>query len=140
MGGRASLDFARDEREGSELWQSTEGLRPSTPLGVNGVDGVVRAGALAAFCFVCAWGCTSKDVRPSSAPSHAKLFVTAEVKGYLGPCGCSENMRGGIARTAFQVAQARQGSGVVFFIDSGDALFGQEQLPVEAVLQQERKA
>lgn len=87
-------------------------------------------------------GCTTreKEVRPAAPIRHAKLFVTAELKGYLGPCGCSENMRGGIERTAFQVVEARKAGSPVFFIDSGDALFGTTQVPPEAVPQQERKA
>jgi len=87
-------------------------------------------------------GCATreKEVRPAPAVRHARLFVTAELKGYLGPCGCSENMRGGIARTAFQVVEARKTGEPVFFIDSGDALFGTTDVPAEAVPQQERKA
>ncbi len=86
--------------------------------------------------------CTTreKEVRPGSPVRHARLFVTAELKGYLGPCGCSENMRGGIARTAFQVVEARKTGEPVFFIDSGDALFGMPVIPADAVPQQERKA
>jgi predicted CXXCH cytochrome family protein len=87
-------------------------------------------------------GCTTpqKEVRPAAPVRHARLFVTSELKGYLGPCGCSENMRGGIARTAFQVVEARKAAEPVFFIDSGDALFGAPEIPAEAVPQQERKA
>ena len=86
--------------------------------------------------------CTTreKEVRPASPVRHVRLFVTAELKGYLGPCGCSENMRGGIARTAFQVVEARKTGEPVFFIDSGDALFGTPVIPTDAVPQQERKA
>ncbi len=79
------------------------------------------------------------EPKPTTA-RHVKLFVTAELKGYLGPCGCSENMRGGIARTAFQVIEARKAGHAVFFVDSGDALFGAPSIPVDAVPQQERKA
>ncbi len=87
-------------------------------------------------------GCTTseKEVRPAAPVRQARLFVTAELKGYLGPCGCSENMRGGIARTAFQIVEARKTGANVFFIDSGDALFGSQEIPGDAVPQQERKA
>ena len=97
---------------------------------------------LAIALLVAAPGCTTRDkaVRPAAEVHHARLFITAELKGYLGPCGCSENMRGGIARTAFQVVEARKTGEPVFFIDSGDALFGAIQIPDEAVPQQERKA
>ncbi len=101
---------------------------------------VLRLLAIAALVLSC--GCTTRDkeVRPAAGVRHARLFISAELKGYLGPCGCSENMRGGIARAAFQVVEARKSAEAVFFIDSGDALFGATQIPPEAVPQQERKA
>ena len=68
------------------------------------------------------------------------LFITADLRGYIGPCGCSENMRGGIGRAAFQIAKAHDEGHPVIFIDSGNALFGKENLAPEAVPQQERKA
>jgi hypothetical protein len=88
--------------------------------------------------------CAAKPPVPSEAPAaqprHATLFVSAELKGYLGPCGCSENMRGGIARTAAQIEAARKTDGPVLFVDSGDALFGEPTIPEAAIPQQERKA
>ncbi len=86
-------------------------------------------------------GCSTREAKPSSsAPKKVTLFFTAEVRGYLGPCGCSENMRGGISRAAFQVAEARKAGGVVHLIDTGDGLFGSQELPEASVPQQERKA
>jgi hypothetical protein len=98
--------------------------------------------SLAAAVLLLLTGCppAATEVRPAPSASQAKIFVTADLRGYLGPCGCSENMRGGIARTAYQIAQARSGDAPVFFVDSGDALFGASTIPPEAVLQQERKA
>ncbi|WP_338023536.1 multiheme c-type cytochrome [Archangium primigenium] len=102
-------------------------------------------------------GCPRKDVRapePAPPPNPAAeapaaqasqapgaiLFFSADVRGYLGPCGCSENMRGGIARAAFQVREARQGALPVLFVDGGDSLFGEPHLKPEQVPQEERKA
>ena len=86
-------------------------------------------------------GCTPREVKPvSSAPKQVTLFFTAEVRGSLGPCGCSQSMRGGISRAAFQVAEARKAGGVVYLFDTGDGLFGAQLLPEDAVPQQERKA
>lgn len=87
-------------------------------------------------------GCTAaKPAQSSSAvPREVTLFFTAEVRGFLGPCGCSENMRGGISRAAFKIAEARKAGGAVHLIDTGDGLFGSLQLPEDAVPQQERKA
>lgn len=72
--------------------------------------------------------------------SRAVLFVAADLRGYVAPCGCSENMRGGIARAAEQLAQARKSNVPTFFIEGGDSLFGPGQLPEAQVLQEERKA
>ena len=87
-------------------------------------------------------GCTTVHPEPSRAapPKKVTLFFSAEVRGYLGPCGCSENMRGGISRSAFQIAEARKAGGAVHFFDCGDGLFGEAQIPEAAVPQQERKA
>jgi hypothetical protein len=49
-------------------------------------------------------------------------------------------MRGGISRAAFQVAEARKAGAPVYLFDTGDGLFGAQQIPEEAVPQQERKA
>jgi hypothetical protein len=70
----------------------------------------------------------------------ALLFFSADTRGYLGPCGCSENMRGGIARAAFQVLEARKGALPVLYVDGGDSLFGDPALEPAQVPQEERKA
>lgn len=85
----------------------------------------------------------NRDVRPeppSGPATEATLFFTSELEGYLGPCGCSENMRGGIDRAAFQVAEAKKSGKPVLVIDTGNALFGTATIAADAVLQQERKA
>lgn len=78
---------------------------------------------------------------PLSGPlPGAVIFVAADMRGYLAPCGCSENMRGGLMRAAHLVAQARRQGGPVFYLDAGDALFGKTRLSAEEVPQEERKA
>lgn len=91
--------------------------------------------------------CACTTPAPHRAPQEnvpssevTTLFITADVRGYLAPCGCSENMLGGIARAAFQIAKARDEGHPVFFIDSGNALFAATTIAPEAVPQQERKA
>lgn len=77
---------------------------------------------------------------PDTTAPGAILFVSADTRGYLGPCGCSENMRGGIARAAQQVLEARKGALPVLYVDGGNSLFGEPELKAEQVPQEERKA
>ncbi len=85
-------------------------------------------------------GCVTREARAPSSAKPVTLFFTSEVRGYIGPCGCSENMRGGVSRAAFQVAEARKTGGPAHLVDCGDGLFGDAVIPEEAVAQQERKA
>ena len=88
-----------------------------------------------------AGGCRGPTVRPEApAPASARLFITADLRGFLAPCGCSEEMKGGIARAAHQVASARGAEAAVFFVDAGDALFGHAKLTAAEVPQATRKA
>ncbi len=73
-------------------------------------------------------------------PKQVTLFFSTELRGYIAPCGCSLNMRGGISRAAFQLQEARKEGHPVHFIAAGDGLFGAVSIPPEAVAQQERKA
>jgi hypothetical protein len=76
---------------------------------------------------------------PASGPAKgAVLLLSADTRGYLAPCGCSENMRGGIARAAEQVLQARKGPLPVLYIDGGDSLFGAAKLAPAQVPQEEK--
>ncbi len=89
------------------------------------------------------WGvsCARKELpKAPAAPAQAVIIASADMRGYLGPCGCSENMRGGIARAAHQVAEPRQQGKPVLYVDGGDSLFGHSKLPEGAVPQEERKA
>jgi hypothetical protein len=72
--------------------------------------------------------------------THGVLVVTSDLFGYLGPCGCSENMRGGIARTAWQLDQIRGEGAPVRFIDAGNTLFSPVPLQDAEVPQAEAKA
>ena len=77
---------------------------------------------------------------PASDTSGAILLFSGDTRGYLGPCGCSENMRGGIARAASQVMEPRKGPLPVLYIDGGDSLFGQTTFTPAQVAQEELKA
>ena len=94
-------------------------------------------------------GCSRTEARPTGPPSPpppasgapgAILFFSADLHGYLGPCGCSDNMRGGLPRAAAQVHEAARGALPVLYIDGGDGLFGAPTLTPEQIPQEERKA
>jgi hypothetical protein len=88
--------------------------------------------------------CSALEVKPAPPPppkaEPAVLLFTSELRGSLEPCGCSQAMRGGIERTAFQVKAARDEGHPVLYFDTGDTLFGQAEIAEAAVGQQERKA
>lgn len=85
-------------------------------------------------------GTSAAPAAPAADAPGAVLFVSSDTRGYLGPCGCSENMRGGIARAAFQVLEARKGPLPVLYVDGGNSLFGEPELKAGQVPQEERKA
>lgn len=60
----------------------------------------------------------------ASAPGPAKLalFIAADVRGYLEPCGCSEHMLGGIDRFGGQVRRGEKEQGTALVIAAGDVL------------------
>jgi hypothetical protein len=76
----------------------------------------------------------------ASPASGAIVFVSSDLRGYLGPCGCSENMRGGLPRAAQQLKEARAQGVQILYFDAGDSLFGAARLPPEAIPQASRKA
>lgn len=67
------------------------------------------------------------------------VLVSADLRGYLAPCGCTEHMLGGVDRAAAQVAAARAEVGAAVFADAGDSLFPAPDLAAEQVTQAERK-
>lgn len=73
-------------------------------------------------------------------PSRAIIVISADTRGYLAPCGCSENMRGGIARAAHQLGQLRAGPLPVLYVDGGNTLFGELAIPPERRGQDEARA
>src|SRR5882762_5667456 len=95
-----------------------------------------RVGLLAA---VCAAACCSKsevkstgsasvvDPAVPSKPTFT-VFALAEVRGQIGPCGCTTDPLGDISRTAKLVEQARA-AGPVLFLDAGSLLYAQSPIP-----------
>ena len=101
---------------------------------------VLLALAAAAACTRPSQRAEGQDGSAGPAASRAVLFVGADLRGYVAPCGCSENMRGGIARAAEQIALSRRSKVPTLFVEGGDSLFGPGPLQEAQVPQEERKA
>ncbi|RPH70135.1 MAG: cytochrome C [Myxococcaceae bacterium] len=68
------------------------------------------------------------------------VFVTADVRGQIAPCGCSEAMRGGLSKTAAIIAKTR-GSGIpALFVDAGDAFFERKAFGADEAVGERRRA
>ncbi len=57
-------------------------------------------------------------------PRHVTLVYAADLAGWLEPCGCSADQRGGLARMATAVARIRAENPDTIFVAGGDLLFG----------------
>jgi hypothetical protein len=99
---------------------------------------------LAALALVCAC-CSKSDVhRPAGddpAPTKPtfSLIALAEVRGQIGPCGCTSDPLGDISRTAQLIADARA-KGPVLFVDAGSLLYSQNPIPAHLVTEENLKA
>ena len=62
-------------------------------------------------------------VLAAAAPRHVTLIYAADLSGWLEPCGCSANQRGGLARAAAAIAQVRAENPDTVFVAGGDLLF-----------------
>jgi hypothetical protein len=60
----------------------------------------------------------------AAPPRHVTVLYTADVGGWLEPCGCSANQRGGLARAAAAVARVRAENPDTILLAGGDLLFG----------------
>jgi hypothetical protein len=67
------------------------------------------------------------------------LFALAEVRGQVGPCGCTTDPLGDLSRTAQLVEQARA-AGPVMFVDAGSLLYTQAPIPPAMDTQEDLKA
>jgi hypothetical protein len=59
----------------------------------------------------------------AAAPRHVTIVYLADLSGWLEPCGCSANQRGGLARAAEAVARIRAGNPDTILVAGGDLLF-----------------
>ena len=101
----------------------------------------VWALALAAAC------CSKSEVKSTSnggeGPVPTKpsftIFALAEVRGQIGPCGCTSDPLGDISRTT-QLVDAARARGPVFVVDAGSLLYSQSPVPAHLDAQEELKA
>ena len=107
---------------------------------------VHRVGLLAAL--AAAACCSKSEVKPTGAPAPDDpvparptftVFAVAEVRGQIGPCGCTSDPLGDLSRTAQLVAQARA-AGPVLFVDAGSLLYSRAPIPPHLVVQEDLKA
>src|SRR5258705_8170531 len=90
--------------------------------------------------------CSKSEVKSTAAaadPVPARptftLFAVAEVRGQIGPCGCTTDPLGDLSRTAQLVVQARA-AGPVLFVDAGSLLYAHAPTPPQLAFQEELKA
>lgn len=105
-----------------------------------------RVGLLAAL--AAAACCSKSEVKstgtaspgdPAPARPTFTVFAVAEVRGQIGPCGCTSDPLGDISRTVQLVSQARA-AGPVLFVDAGSLLYSRAPIPPLLEAQEELKA
>src|SRR5262245_9868917 len=67
------------------------------------------------------------------------VFALAEVRGQIGPCGCTSDPLGDLSRTAQLIEDAR-GQGPVLVVDAGSLLYSKSPVPPHLAAQEELKA
>src|SRR3569623_2788871 len=90
--------------------------------------------------------CSKSDVKSGGqaakpAPTHPSftIFALAELRGQIGPCGCTSDPLGDISRTVAVVDQARS-QGPVLVVAAGSALYSDSPVPPHLAVQEELKA
>jgi hypothetical protein len=90
--------------------------------------------------------CSKSDVKSGgqgAAPVPSKpaftIFALAELRGQIGPCGCTSDPLGDISRTVEVVDQTRS-HGAVLVVDAGSTLYSQSPVPAHLDAQEELKA
>lgn len=101
--------------------------------------------ALAACIFACGSKASEAPATPGKdlvttppAPTFT-LFALAEVRGQIGPCGCTSDPLGDLARTAQLIADARR-RGPVLVVDAGSLLYAKGSSSPAADAQERKKA
>jgi len=99
--------------------------------------------ALIALSAACCSKSEVKGVGPTEAATPGKptfsVFALAEVRGQIGPCGCTSDPLGDISRTAKLIAEARA-AGPVLVVDAGSLLYAKDPQPPALKAQEDLKA
>jgi hypothetical protein len=74
------------------------------------------------------------------AATRFVVFVTADVRGQIAPCGCSEAMRGGMGKAAGIIGKTRASGLPSLFVDAGDALFERTGFAADEAVGERRRA
>jgi Cytochrome c554 and c-prime len=80
----------------------------------------------------------SNGTQPAAKPTFT-LFALAEVRGQIGPCGCTSDPLGDLARTAKLIADTRA-AGPTLVVDAGSLLYSKSPVPPHLDAQEELKA
>ncbi|TMQ23058.1 MAG: hypothetical protein E6J91_00505 [Deltaproteobacteria bacterium] len=95
--------------------------------------------AAAACCSKSEMKTTAATADPVPTRPTFTVLALAEVRGQIGPCGCTTDPMGDLARTAQLVTQARA-AGPVVFVDAGSLLYTHAPVPPQLAFQEELKA
>jgi len=82
-------------------------------------------------------GTTPDPVKPG--PPTFTLFALAEMRGQIGPCGCTSDPLGDLSRTAKVIEDARA-KGPVVTVDAGSLLYSKAPIPSHLAFQEDAKA
>jgi len=106
----------------------------------------MRRGLAALILIISAACCSKSEVKGGGSAAEGvpakpavTVFALAEVRGQIGPCGCTSDPLGDISRTAHLVEDART-KGPVLFVDAGSLLYSQSPVPAHLDAQEELKA
>ena len=106
---------------------------------MSGRVGLLTALAVAASCSKSEVKSTATAGDPAPARPSFTLFAVAEVRGQIGPCGCTTDPLGDLSRSAQLVVSARA-AGPVLFVDAGSLLYAHSPTPPQLAFQEELKA
>jgi 2',3'-cyclic-nucleotide 2'-phosphodiesterase (5'-nucleotidase family) len=101
-------------------------------------------GRLGVVALVLATACSSKSEVKTNGSGSASgkpftIVALAEMRGQIGPCGCTTDPLGDLARTSQLAAQIRA-AGPTLVLDAGSLLYSKNPIPAHLETQEELKA